>query len=130
MNLTNFHRLSRSPIITFVRGFFRKPAAVAPVAPVDPIGSAEEDATRTIYVTAYDSFRSRILFRTFVKCPVSAAPARIASRVAEIKRVPDRSRIWMTDDSDRAQNWQYRYRMIRHPLTGKFHARLIDPRRR
>jgi hypothetical protein len=123
MNLTN---LNRSPLLAFVKGFFKKPA---PVAPVDPISATPEDATRTIYLTAYDGYRNRILFRTFVKCPVSAAPARIAARVATIKRIPDRARIWMTDDSDRAQNWQYRYRMIRH-TDGAFHARLIDPRTR
>ena len=123
MNLTN---LTRSPVLAFVKGFLKKPV---PVAPVDPIGSTEEDATRTIYVSVYEGYRTRLLFRTKVKCPVSAAPARIAARVAMIKAIPDRARIWMTDDTDRAQNWQYRYRMIRH-TDGAFHARLIDPRTR
>lgn len=121
MNLTN---LNRSPVLAFVKGFFKKPA------PVDPISATPEDATRTIYLTAYDGYRNHILFRTFVKCPVSAAPARIAARVASIKAIPDRARIWMTDDAhDGGKNWQYRYRMIRR-VDGKFLARLIDPRPR
>lgn len=126
MNLIN---LNRSPLIAFVKGFFRKPELLPPTSTAAHAGQMQEDATRTIYVTAYDAYRNRILFRTFVKCPVSAAPARIAARVATIKGISDRSRIWMTDDTDRAQNWQYRYRMIRHS-DGKFHARLIDPRTR
>lgn len=127
--MTNLINLNRSPLLAFVKGFFKKPMPVPTVEIKPNIGMTDKDAHRIIFLTVYHPYRERILFTTKVKCPVAAAPARIAARVALLKQIPDRARVWMTDDHyNRAQNWQYRYRILRDDAG--YTARLIDPRRR
>lgn len=130
---TNLLNLSRSPITTFIKGFFRKPTAAAPVT-----ATADEDARRIITVHIYRPYTDRITNTYTVRCPVSAAPARIAQRIAMLKNIPGNYRVWMTDTHlggrDPATGvgvtcpWDYRYRILRQDNT--VGVRFIDPRRR
>lgn len=133
---TNLLNIGKSPLVTFVKGFFRKPTK--PVQPVAVNGSTDEDATRTITVQVLRPYTDRILYAFSVRCPVSAAPARIAQRVAVLKKIPGNHRVWMTDTRygvvDPAATvgvngiYDYRYRVLRQDNT--VGVRLIDPRRR
>lgn len=132
---THLLNLSRSPITTFIKGFFRKPK---PVQPIAVQGNTDEDATRTITVQVLRPYTDRILYTFTVRCPVSAAPARIAQRIAVLKTIPGNHRVWMTDTrygvKDPAASvgvngiFDYRYRVLRQDNT--VGVRLIDPRRR
>ena len=132
---TNLLNLSRSPIATFVKGFFRKPA---PVKPIAMQGNTDEDATRTITVQVLRPHADRIQYAFTVRCPVSAAPARIAQRVAVLKNIPGGYRVWMTDTRYGVKDpaapagvngiYDYRYRVLRQDNT--VGVRVIDPRRR